>query len=86
MFLFGTTGFLLGWKKQTNLLPPTQKGEVVQSVHWLSLDSLQKIAIRFAEDSLQASSVIDRMDIRPQKGVAKIIFETKDFNKPQEGF
>lgn len=75
MFLFGTTGFLLGWKKQTNLLPPTQKGVQIQADKWLTIDSLQQIAILFTEDSLNRSAIIDRIDIRPQKGIAKFIFE-----------
>jgi hypothetical protein len=75
MFFFGTTGFLLGWKKQTNLLPPTQKGAQIQADKWLTIDSLQQIAVQFAEDSLHRSGVIDRIDIRPQKGIAKFIFE-----------
>lgn len=74
MFLIGCTGLLLGWKKNMALLPPTQKGSGITASEWLSLDSIQRIAQDYARDSLQASPEIDRIDIRPQKGVAKIVF------------
>lgn len=74
MFLIGCTGLLLGWKKQIALLPPTQKGSGLTASEWLSLDRIQQIAQDFARDSLRASAAIDRIDIRPQKGVAKIVF------------
>lgn len=74
MFLIGVTGLLLGWKKQTNLLPPTEKGQNNNSAVWLSIDSLQKIALSYSENTLQLPSKIDRLDIRPTKGVVKIVF------------
>jgi len=74
MFLMGCTGLLLGWKKQIDLLPPTQNGSSRVASEWLTLDRIQAIAQDYARDSLRASSEIDRIDIRPQKGVAKIVF------------
>lgn len=73
MLLIGATGLLLGWKKQTELLPPTQKSLLTEQP-WISLDSLQAIAIRYSRDSLQQLASIDRMDVRPQKGVVKVRF------------
>jgi hypothetical protein len=74
LFLIGVTGLLLGWKKQTNLLPITETGKSTISRNWLSIDSLQNIAIQYAKDSLQLSPKIDRLDIRPSKGIVKIVF------------
>lgn len=78
LFLFltlvGATGLLLGWKKQAGLLPKTQKGSNMEAQAWISLDSISKIAIRYAEQKLEKSSEIDRIDVRPQKGVAKIVY------------
>ena len=74
LFLTGTTGLLLGWKKQSNLLPGTLKGQSTESKDWLSIDSLQNIAIRYSTDSLILPSEIDRLDIRPSKGIMKIVF------------
>lgn len=72
--LIGTTGLLLGWKKQSGLLPKTQKGSNVETQAWISLDSISNIAIRYAEQKLKKSPEIDRIDVRPQKGVAKIVY------------
>jgi hypothetical protein len=66
---------LLGWKKQTGLLPPTKKGELSSSAQWISLDSIQTIAQQYAQTKGE-SPEIDRIDVRPQKGVAKIVFVT----------
>lgn len=74
MFLIGTTGLMLGWKKQVQLLPPTQRGLSATPSSWISLDSIYNIAIHYAQDSLNISPEIDRIDIRPDKGIAKIIF------------
>ncbi|MFN8343801.1 MAG: PepSY domain-containing protein [Spirosomataceae bacterium] len=73
--LIGITGLLLGWKKQTGLLPPTKKGELAPTTQWISLDSIQNIAQRYAIAKGELPE-IDRIDIRPQKGVAKIVFVT----------
>ncbi|AHM63342.1 PepSY-associated TM helix domain protein [Flammeovirgaceae bacterium 311] len=74
MLLIGVTGLLLGWKKQVALLPPTQSTTASLTAGWISLDSLQQIARNYAESSLGKSPEIDRIDIRPGKGVAKVRF------------
>lgn len=72
----GCTGLLLGWKKQAHLLPPTAKGVSVQEAQWLPVDSLSKKAHRYLLDSIDAhlSLQLDRIDIRPDKGIAKYIY------------
>lgn len=74
MMIIGVTGLLLGWKKQTNLLPKTEKGESKNSADWIKIDSIQTIAKTYAKMVLKTSDEIDRIDIRPQKGIAKIVF------------
>ncbi|CAN1490525.1 PepSY-associated TM protein [Spirosomataceae bacterium] len=74
MFVIGATGLLLGWKKQTALLPKTQKGATENSADWLKIDSLVSVAKAYSRDSLKKENEIDRIDIRPQKGIAKIVF------------
>ncbi|MBC7872497.1 MAG: PepSY domain-containing protein [Ferruginibacter sp.] len=71
------TGLLLGIKKQTGLLAPTQKGISSDLSTWQSIDSLQKNAIRFLRDSVSSSlsTTIDRIDIRPDKGIVKFTFK-----------
>ncbi len=72
--LISITGLLLGWKKQAALLPKTQKGISANSAAWIGVDSLQKIAVSYTENTLRLDTEIDRIDIRPQKGIAKFVF------------
>jgi len=58
MFIIGLTGLLLGWEKNTGLLPKSAQETSADYRHWLPLDSLQNIAVRFASDSLHKSSEI----------------------------
>lgn len=74
LFLVGTTGLLLGWKKHVDLLPPTQKGVSATPTSWLPIDSLYHIGQRHAQVEQWPSSTIDRIDIRPGKGIAKIVY------------
>lgn len=76
--LISITGILLAWKKNSNgyLLPSSQKGISVDAKDWLPLEQLSQRAI-WVLDSLDASldSTIDRMDVRPSKGMVKVTFE-----------
>ncbi len=63
----------MGWKRQAGLAPNTQTGISTTPSNWISIDSLQKIAIA-AASRLQLDTQIDRIDIRPDKGTAKVIF------------
>ena len=75
--VISVTGILLGIKKQTGLLAPTQKGVSADLKAWLPMDSLQKIAKGFLLDSVSKNldTSLDRIDIRPDKGIAKFIFK-----------
>jgi hypothetical protein len=81
LFIFflviSVTGILLGIKKQTGLLPPTKKGVSSDLATWIPIDSLQKNAIRYLHDSVSPalSASIDRIDIRPDKGIVKFSFK-----------
>ncbi len=74
LLLIGITGLLLGWKKSTELLPPTQKGSSLNTQEWLSIARISQIAQNYAEQELKQSPEIDRIDIRPGKAVAKIVY------------
>jgi uncharacterized iron-regulated membrane protein len=76
--LMSLTGILLAWKKNSGgyLQAESHKGTVMEPFHWLSADSLMKnagLAIRHIDNSLDLT--IDRIDIRPDKGMAKVIFK-----------
>lgn len=74
MFLIGLSGVLLGWKKQVGLTPTSQTGTDADPANWASIDSLRRIATAFVTDSLHLDAQIDRIDIRLDKGIAKVIF------------
>ena len=74
--VISVTGFLLGWKKKTGLLAPTQEGISATPAQWLTIDSLHKLAVNYLHDSVDAnlSVELDRIDIRPSKGIVKFVF------------
>lgn len=76
-FFISLTGLLLGLKKNTGLLAPTQKGTSSNLADWLSMDSLMTIAVKAFKDSISSteSAELDRIDIRPDKGTAKFTFK-----------
>lgn len=76
-FIVSITGLLLAWKKHSGgmILPDTQKGTSTNKEEWLSLDSLEVLAIQglAAQDS-SLNPEVDRIDVRPSRGVMKFIF------------
>lgn len=73
-FLIGITSILLAWKKKAELLPPTLETKNGHG-EWISPAEMVKIA----ESEMQKigeSTEVDRIDIRPDKGVAKVTFKT----------
>ncbi|MFN3839264.1 MAG: PepSY domain-containing protein [Cyclobacteriaceae bacterium] len=78
-FFISVTGLLLGWKKHSGgwILPKTQKGISTNMKAWLSYDSLHTIALKTLRDSFpeNTSSVLDRIDARPDKGIVKFVFK-----------
>jgi len=66
---------LLGWKKNVELLQPKMyTGTSDQLTEWKSFDTIANVA-KHAVDSVTKRSIeIDRMDVRPDKGVVKVLF------------
>jgi len=77
-FIIAVTGLLLGWKKHSGglLLADTQTGTSSDLNTWLPMDSLQKMAVKFLHQSVSPdlNAEIDRIDVRPGKGVIKFSF------------
>jgi uncharacterized iron-regulated membrane protein len=77
-FFIAITGFLLGWKKNSNgyLLAKSHKGSSTDLAKWLSFDSLHAVAVKALHDSVSSSlsPKMDRIDARPDKGMVKIVF------------
>ncbi len=88
-FLISVTGFLLGIKKHSGglILPETKTGTSSQISQFLPLDSLQKKAVRFMADySKETNEIeIDRIDVRPEKGIVKFTFKSNFYEIQLDG-
>jgi len=88
-FIIAITGFLLGIKKPSGglILPKTQTGSSTKLVDFIALDSLQQIAQKEIALFLKESkpSQIDRIDIRPEKGIVKFTFKSNFYEVQLDG-
>ncbi len=78
LLISATTGLLLGWKKNSDLIqPPTQKGLSKTLEDWKSVAELIPIAQAALEEKVPALEdyTVDRLDFRPSKGIVKVLFE-----------
>jgi hypothetical protein len=66
---------LLGIKDEVGLKPSTQKSSQLDPSNWISLNSLDSIGVSYATTTLKLDPQIDRIDVRPSKGIAKILYE-----------
>lgn len=77
-FFISVTGILLGWKKNSNgtILPKSYTGTSTNLKDWLPIDSLHKNACKILHDSVSTdlSLELERIDIRPEKGMVKFVF------------
>ena len=82
--LIGVTSILLAWKKKAELLPPTLETKV-ESGTWI----LPSEMVRIGEQEmwkLGRDPEVDRIDIRPDKGTAKVTFKTHFTEVQVDGF
>ncbi|MDN3203438.1 PepSY-associated TM helix domain-containing protein [Algoriphagus sediminis] len=84
--VIGVTSVLLAWKKKMELLPATQKSELLSDQkEWIS--PVQMIEIAKSEMMKKGESTeVDRIDIRPDKGIAKVTFKTHFSEVQLDGF
>ena len=77
-FVIAITGLFLGWKKHSGgiLLSDSHKGRSTEPKDWLPISVLQEKAIKIAREQISPdiSTQIDRIDVRPDKGMVKVIF------------
>ena len=72
------TGILLSLKKEIALIqPPTQKGSELPLTAWKSLHEIESIASSsfYQKYPSQQNNPVDRMDVRPSKGIVKVLFK-----------
>ena len=76
--IMAITGVMLGWKKNAGslLLAPTQTGTSSNLEEWLPISQLAYAATVYMRDSIPGnkSAEIDRIDVRPSKGIVKFSF------------
>jgi uncharacterized iron-regulated membrane protein len=81
LFVTSATGLLLGWKKNSATLQPPTKAGVSQDVDkWKSFQAITDAAIRAMDSTGHTGNGVDRMDVRPDKGMIKVLFK-KDTGK-----
>jgi uncharacterized iron-regulated membrane protein len=76
MFITSMTGVLLGWKKNVELLQPaTLKGTSTQVSDWVSFEIISNSALRALDSVTHEPNAIDRLDVRYDKGIIKVLFQ-----------
>lgn len=77
-FIIAATGLLLGWKKNTGgiILADSYQGSSTDLKDWLPMDVLHQKAIGALRASVSPdlSLELDRIDVRPDKGMVKFVF------------
>lgn len=77
-FIMGASGLLLGLKKHSGGLIQARsyEGTSTRLDEWLPLETLHQQALTILRDSVSptASTQLDRIDVRPDKGMVKFIF------------
>lgn len=75
MSITSVTGVLLGWKKNVALLqPPTQKGNSEILSEWVSFEHVARAAQHAIDSVTREANHIDKMDVRIDKGIIKVLF------------
>lgn len=78
LIISAVTGILLALKKDVNLIqPPTQKGISKNLSDWKPLHELSSIAEAafYKSHPDQKDNPVDKMDVRPSKGIVKVLFK-----------
>ncbi|HLM00874.1 MAG TPA: PepSY-associated TM helix domain-containing protein [Pyrinomonadaceae bacterium] len=77
-FIVAVSGLLLGWKKHTGgvILAKSYAGKSTNPQDWLPVHVLQEKANRIAREQISPDLPLelDRIDIRPDKGMVKFVF------------
>jgi len=75
MLITSITGVMLGWKKNVELLQPaTLKGESTDVSKWVSFETVSHSALRAIDSVTNEENSIDRLDVRYDKGIIKVLF------------
>ena len=72
--IISVTGILLALKDVLHLKPEIVNTDSPNDSTWISLKEIDSISKDYIYNKLELDTVIDRIDIRPTKGVAKVLF------------
>lgn len=82
LLVIAISGIILGWKKDAGelIMPSTKTGSTQSLDNWIPMDSLEVVASNHLNNYLKGrneelSVELDRIDVRPSKGIAKFRFE-----------
>lgn len=76
MLITASTGILLGWKKNVGILqPPEQKGTSTDLDRWVSIEEIVNSASLALDSVVGHSIAVDKLDVRPSKGIIKVLFK-----------
>ena len=77
-FVVACTGLLLGWKKHTGgvILPESYQGKSTDQRDWMPVHLLHEKAVGVVRQNIspELSLELERIDIRPDKGMVKFVF------------
>lgn len=82
------TGILLALKKDVNIIqPPSQKGISKNLDTWKSVAELSELATVALHQKYpnQKDNLVDRLDVRPSKGTAKVLFKEGNWEVQIDG-
>ena len=88
LLISAVTGILLSLKKEVDIIqPPTQKGLSKDLSTWKSIAELSSLATTafHAVHPDQKDNKIDRIDVRPSKGIAKVLFKEGNWEVQIDG-
>jgi len=88
LIISAITGVLLALKKDVDVIqPPTQKGVSKDLIEWKSISELKMLSITALHENYpeQKGNMVDRMDVRPSKGVVKVLFKDGNWEVQIDG-
>ena len=78
LVISAATGIFLAWKKKVDIIQPaTMKGQSKELADWRPVAELAEVATKAFHQAHpnHSNTGIDRMDVRPSKGIVKVLFE-----------
>ncbi len=88
LLISAVTGIMLSWKKKFDVIQPsTQRGISKGLEHWKPIHELADIATTHFYETYpaQKDNPINRLDVRPSKGVVKVFYENEYWEVQVDG-